>query len=184
MAAALSFLINVAISLISSSRLVCALSSNRPLPVPKVADLASVVPMLNVSPNMRSFAFALVLGGNLCLTRLRSQRRRRTKLWNQGWLPCQAEPLNSILYCHPSSSTSRLMSTYHVFQSHTQLGSGTWAFVMLTAEGLNLASCQGAGSILKFHSALLEKSGMPNTNHPRWFSYKISMWELGFVGAC
>lgn len=170
MAAALSFLINVAISLISSSRLVCALSSNRPLPVPKVADLASVVPMLNVSPNMRSFAFFLVLGGSLCLTRLRSQRRRRTKLWNHGWLPCHAEPLKSRLYCQPSSSTSRLMSTYQLFQSHTQLGSGTCAFVMLTAEGLNLASCHGAGSIRRFHSALDEKRGMPKTNQPRWFS--------------
>ena len=160
---------SVAISLISSSRLVWALSS-KPLFVPKVVDLTNVVPMLKVSPNMRSFAFSLVLGGSLCFTRLRSQRRRRTKLWNQGWLPCQAEPLNSRLYCQPSSSTSRLMSTYQLLQSHTQLGSGTCAFVILTADGLNLASCQGAGSIRRFHSALFENSGMPNMNQPRWFS--------------
>jgi hypothetical protein len=83
MAAALSFLINVAMSLISSSRVAWVLS-NRPLPVPNVVDLANVVPMLNVSPNMRSFAFSLVFGGSFCLIRLRSQRRRRTKLWNQG----------------------------------------------------------------------------------------------------
>jgi hypothetical protein len=76
---ALSFLISVAMSLTSSSKVSGALSK-KPLPVPNVVDLANVVPMLNVSPNMRSLALSLVFGCSLCLTRFRSQRRRRTKL--------------------------------------------------------------------------------------------------------
>jgi hypothetical protein len=164
-AAFFNLLMSVAISLTSSFKEFILLSCT--LIVPRVADLASVVLMLKVSPNSLSRAFSFVLGGNFCFTRFRSQRLRLTKLWNHGWLPCHGEPLNSRLYCQPSSSTSRLMSTYQLFQSHTQLGSGTCAFVMLTAEGLNFESTHGAGSILKFHSALEEKRGMPKTNHPR-----------------
>lgn len=175
-------LISVAMSLTSSFRDVPPLSGT--LIVPKVPDLASVVPMLKVSPNSRSRTFSLVLGGILRFTRFRNQRRLLTKLWNHGWLPCQGEPLNSRLYCQPSSSTSRLMSTYQLFQSQTQLGSGTCAFVMLTAEGLNFESTHGAGSILKFHNALEENRGIPNTNQPRWFSYRTSMCASGVCGGC
>lgn len=48
--------------------------------VPSVPVLASVVPMLNVSPNSRSLTDALVLGGSFCFIRFRNQRRLRTKL--------------------------------------------------------------------------------------------------------
>lgn len=181
MAALFSLLINVAMSLTSSFSdvgvLVWALA------VASVADLANVVPMLKVSPNNLSLAVSFVFGGSFCLIRRRSQRRLRTKLWNQGWLPCHGVPLKSRLYCQPSSSTSRLMSTYQLFQSHTQLGSGTCAFVILTADGLNFASTQGAGSILKFHNAFEENNGIPKTNQPRWFSYRTSMCEPGACGS-
>lgn len=82
MAAFFSLLINVAMSLTSSFSDVPPLSGA--LIVPSVPDLASVVPMLKVSPNSRSRTFSLVFGGIFRFTRLRSQRRLRTKLWNQG----------------------------------------------------------------------------------------------------
>jgi hypothetical protein len=78
MAAFFSLLINVAMSLTSSSSELMLLSCA--LTVPAVADRASVVPMLKVSPNILSRTVSFDLGGSLCLTRLRSQRLRLTKL--------------------------------------------------------------------------------------------------------
>src|SRR5262245_48595067 len=174
MAAFFSFLIRVGMSLTSSS-IDCSLLSSKPAgPLPLATVLASVVPILNVSPKSLSLLDSLVLGGSFCFTRFLNHRLLRTKLWNHGWFPCQAAPLNHRLYCHPSSSTSWLISTYQLFQSQTQPGSGTCAFVMLTGDGLNLASTQGDWSILRFHSAFEEKRGIPKTNQPRWFSYSTS----------
>jgi hypothetical protein len=54
--------------------------------------------------------------------------------------------------------------------------------VILTADGRPLESTHGAGSILKFHNAFEEKSGMPKTNQPRWFSYRTSMCASAVCG--
>lgn len=62
------------------------------------------------------------------------------------------------------------MSTYHVFQSHAQLGSSTWAFVESAGLSLNVEICQGEES-----NSIASCQSREQKNAPRWISYRDSI---------